>query len=154
VTEVPVARAVPNVGLHVSSLGASLEFYRDLIGLTVRIDSGWVEDPSLLALTATPGGCIRIVNLATQADRGATITLVQVDGVRRRPQPRAEFHDPGTMHLAFEVDDLDAALARLSAAGVAAVAAPGEVSGGGAGHARVVFLRDPDGFFVDLVSKR
>ncbi len=143
--------ALPNVGLHVSDLERSLPFYRDALGMSIVVDSGWVDDPALLALSATPGGALRIVNLTTGSGRGATITLVQVRGIERRPAPGGEFHDPGTMHLAFEVDDLDTALARLSAAGTDVVAAPGEVSGGGAGHARVAFLRDPDGFFIELV---
>jgi catechol 2,3-dioxygenase-like lactoylglutathione lyase family enzyme len=57
------------------------------------------------------------------------------------------------MHLAIDVAELDAALARLTEAGVQLVAAPGEVAGGGAGHARVAFLRDPDGFFLELVHR-
>lgn len=147
-----VAR-VANVGLHVADIDRSLGFYRDRLGLTVVHDSGWLADPSVLALTATPGGAIRIVNLAGTGAGGATITVVQVDGVPRRPPPVAEFHDPGTVHVAMDVPSLDAALAHLAAAGVVPLAAPGEISGGGAGHARVAFLRDPDGFFVELVQR-
>jgi catechol 2,3-dioxygenase-like lactoylglutathione lyase family enzyme len=148
-----IAARIPNVGLHVADVDESLPFYRDLLGMHVVVDSGWLDDPELLALTATPGGAIRIVNLATPNDGGATITLVGVTGVARRPPPGGEFHDPGTVHLAIETVDLDAALATLTDAGVPVVAAPGEVSGGGPGHARVAFLRDPNGFFVELVQK-
>src|SRR5262249_21770083 len=138
-------KGVANVGLHVADLDRSLEFYRDLLGMTVVHDSGWMSDPAVLALTATPGGKIRIVNLAGARAEAATITVVQVDGVARRPQPAGQFHDPGTMHLAMDVDDLDAVLGRLRAAGVRLVAEPGGISGGGTGRARVVFLADPDG---------
>jgi catechol 2,3-dioxygenase-like lactoylglutathione lyase family enzyme len=148
-----IARGIPNVGLHVSDIEESLAFYRDLLGLSVVVDSGWLDDPALLALTATPVGAIRIVNLATTSQSGATITLVQVRGVDRRAAPGGEFHDPGTMHLAIDVDDLDAALSRLQDAGVALVAAPGEVSGGGPGRAHVAFFRDPNGFFIELVHR-
>ena len=55
--------------------------------------------------------------------------------------------------LAVETADLDSALDALKDAGVATVALPGTVSGGGPGHARVAFVRDPDGFFVELVQK-
>ena len=148
----PAVAGLPNVGLHVTDLERSLGFYRDLLGFAVVVDSGWMTDPALLALTATPGGAIRIVNLTT-GHPGATITLVQVRDLDRKPAPGGEFHDPGTMHLALAVDDLDAVLARLDQVGTAPVAAPGEVAGGGAGHARVAFVRDPDGFFVEFVQR-
>lgn len=149
----PVAARLPNVGLHVEDVEESLAFYRDLLGMHVVVDSGWLDDPDLLALTATPGGSIRIVNLATADSGSATITVVGVSGVERRAAPGGEFHDPGTMHLAIETADLEGALAALAASGVPAVGTTGEVSGGGPGHARVAFLRDPDGFFVELIQK-
>ncbi|WP_158604422.1 VOC family protein [Nocardioides mangrovicus] len=143
---------IPNVGLHVDDVERSLAFYREVVGLETVVDSGWIDDPAMLANTATPGGAIRIVNL-TSGGTGATITLVQVRDVERRTAPGGEFHDPGTMHLAMSVVDLDAALARLAEAGVTPLAEPGEVgAGNGAGHARIAFVRDPDGFFVELVQ--
>lgn len=148
----PPPSGLPNVGLHVTDLERSLGFYRDVLGFSVVVDSGWQTDPALLGLTATPAGAIRIVNLTT-GGHGATVTLVQVRGLERRPVPGGEFHDPGTMHLALAVDDVDTVLGRLAQAGTTPVATPGEVAGGGAGHARVAFVRDPDGFFVELVQR-
>jgi catechol 2,3-dioxygenase-like lactoylglutathione lyase family enzyme len=148
-----IARGIPNVGLHVSSLDGALPFYRDLLGMAVLMDSGWLDDPAMLAHTATPGGSIRIVNLAGGSQTGANMSLVEVKGIPREPLSRREFHDPGAVHVAIDVDDLDAAVARLHAAGVEFVAPAGEVSGGGPGHARIVFVRDPDGFFVQLVHR-
>jgi catechol 2,3-dioxygenase-like lactoylglutathione lyase family enzyme len=153
VSEQPVARGIPNVGLHVTSIETSLQFYRDLLGMVVRIDSGPITDPAMLGLTATPGGSIRIVNMATASSTGADLSLVEVSGIQRQPVVRREFHDPGSIHLAIDVDDLAGALGRLLAAGVEQVATSREVAGGGPGHARVVFVRDPDGFFVELVQR-
>ena len=84
---------------------------------------------------------------------GANMSLVEVSGLDRNPLPRREFHDPGAVHVAVDVGDLDAVLTRLLGAGVEQVAPAGEVSGGGPGHARIVFVRDPDGFFVQLVQR-
>jgi catechol 2,3-dioxygenase-like lactoylglutathione lyase family enzyme len=148
-----IARGIPNIGLHVSSIDAALPFYRDLLGMAVLMDSGWIDDPAMLAHTATPGGAIRIVNLAGGSAAGANMSLVEVSGIERDPLPRRQFHDPGAIHVAIDVDDLDAALTRLEAAGVELVAPVGEVTGGGPGHARIVFVRDPDGFFVQLVER-
>jgi catechol 2,3-dioxygenase-like lactoylglutathione lyase family enzyme len=54
----------------------------------------------------------------------------------------------------MDVDDLDLVLPRLLDAGVRLVAEPGGISGGGTGRARVVFLTDPDGFFIELVERQ
>lgn len=143
-----------NVGLHVADIERSLTFYRDVLGMRVHVDSGWDGSPSVLALSGNADAtAIRIVNLVTALPGNtSSITLVQLTGTDRRPvTPR--FQDPGGVHLAFAVTDLDAALSALTAYGVTPVAEPGEVAGGGAGHARVAFLRDPDGFFVELVQR-
>lgn len=143
-----------NIGLHVADIDRSLGFYRDLLGMTLHIDSGWQSDPDLLALSATPGGSIRIVNLITsELAGGASVTLVQLSGLDRRPVGGHRFQDPGTVHLAFMVTDLDATLAALQAHGVKPVAPAGEVAGGGPGHARVAFVHDPDGTFVEFVQQ-
>lgn len=151
-TPAPVQR-LANIGLHVTDIERSLDFYRDLLGMTIHIDSGWQDDPGLLARSGTPGGAIRIVNLhAADAPAGASITLVQLRGLDRRPAQRRVFQDPGTAHLAFTVTDLDEMLARGQAAGLTPVGQPGEVTGGGPGRARVAFICDPDGFFVEFVQ--
>ncbi len=63
------------------------------------------------------------------------------------PTPRVEFETPGSGHLAFETDDLDADLGRVAEAGFEVRDDP--VGTGGVQVARLV---DPDGNWVELVA--
>ncbi len=56
---------------------------------------------------------------------------------------------PGWAHLAFDVEDLDAAHAELAAKGVAFHVSPMDVPSG-TPVARVAFFRDPDGNSLEL----
>lgn len=148
-----------NIGLHVAEIERSLVLYRDLLGMHVRVDTGWMrEPPELLAISGTPGAAIRIVNLITPP-RGdgadvetSSITLVQMDEIERTER-RGGFQDPGTVHLAFETDDLEGDLARIEAAGFRTLAPPAVISGAAPGRAHIVFVVDPDGFSVELVQR-
>ena len=142
---------VANVGLHVADVERSLAFYRDTLGFSVRVDTGWETDKRLLALTKNEDAdAIRIVNLV--AHSGSTsITLVELRGLERSPV-RGSFEDPGTMHLALRVGALGALYERAVAAGYGALAEPAVIAGGPPGTAKMVFLVDPDGFMVELVE--
>jgi catechol 2,3-dioxygenase-like lactoylglutathione lyase family enzyme len=103
------------IELAVSDLAASLAWYRDVLGLGVRL----CDEAGGFALLVA-GSC----RLALKVG-----------------QPR-----PGGALLAFEVDDLDAQLARLAGLGVTA---EGELKVSPEGYRRAR-LCDPDGYAVTL----
>ena len=76
---------------------------------------------------------------------GATLELT----VRDSADPHW-LGNPGTGHVAFLVDDLDAELERLTTAGVD-IEMPG-FHPGGRSDVYVAFVRDPDGNHVELVQ--
>ena len=55
----------------------------------------------------------------------------------------------GYNHIAISADDLDATLARLSEQGIAPEKPPYTVRDGGA---RLCFVRDPDGYRIELIE--
>ena len=57
----------------------------------------------------------------------------------------------GYGHVAVTVDDLDAALVRLSEQGIQPEREPYTVRDGGS---RLTFVRDPDGYRVELIEER
>ena len=56
----------------------------------------------------------------------------------------------GYGHVAVTVEDIDAALARLAEQGIAPERSPYTVREGGA---RLTFVRDPDGYRVELIER-
>jgi lactoylglutathione lyase len=65
----------------------------------------------------------------------------------------ADGYDVGTGygHIALTVDDLDATLARLTDEGIEPERPPYTVREGGS---RICFVRDPDGYRVELIEQR
>jgi len=57
----------------------------------------------------------------------------------------------GYGHIAVSVDDLDGALERLAAQGIDPERPPYRVREGGS---RICFVRDPDGYRIELLEKR
>ena len=56
----------------------------------------------------------------------------------------------GYGHIALTVDDLDGTLARLAEAGIEPERAPYTVRAGGS---RLCFVRDPDGYRIELIER-
>jgi methylmalonyl-CoA/ethylmalonyl-CoA epimerase len=96
-------KAIDHTGIAVADIDDSLPFYRDVLGLP-------------------------LVHRETVADQGVDAALLDIgDGHLELIAPLgpetgvAKFlakHGPGLHHLAYRVDDIDATLASLSAAGV------------------------------------
>ncbi len=60
-------------------------------------------------------------------------------------------HGTGYNHIALAVDDLDATIEQLSAAGVEPEKPPYRPGGRTEGH-RICFFRDPDGYRIEIVG--
>jgi catechol 2,3-dioxygenase-like lactoylglutathione lyase family enzyme len=79
---------------------------------------------------------------------GPTLEIFSYGSMVPRSQPVA--NEPGFGHLAFLVDDVDAALAAVIAAGGGAVGDVSRTEVAGVGNLRVVYARDPEGNIVEL----
>lgn len=61
-------------------------------------------------------------------------------------------HGTGYNHIALAVEDLDATLERLAAAGLKPEKPPYRPGGRTEGH-RICFFRDPDGYRIELIGE-
>jgi lactoylglutathione lyase len=61
-------------------------------------------------------------------------------------------HGTGYNHIALSVDDLDATLETLAADGIEPEKPPYRPGGRTEGH-RIAFLRDPDGYRIELIGE-
>jgi lactoylglutathione lyase len=118
---------VDYVILYVEDLDRSIAFYREMIGLQLRLrDRGYVE----LVTEGTKFGLFARANLPELIGREA-----------RAGGPGGE--------IAFLVDDVDGEAARLRAAGAEILLGPTDRPWG---H-RTLHLLDPDGFVVELAQE-
>lgn len=152
-----------HVGLTVSSLEASYDFYIRVVGLvpfgaagrgaaTARTASGFevleTASPELGELTNNPGSALRCTFVQSPDGR---LVLQLVEYVVGREKPIEPGHSrPGSPHISLYVDD---AARRFAAA---QASAPQAVASGLVDITptmRSFYLTDPDGVPVELIEK-
>lgn len=142
--------AFGHVGLQVSDLDRSIAYYRDVIGLRL-LERLVREDAYLKVVTGYPEVTLDVAVLVEPAS-GALLELLRylgTHGTSVDPQTA----NPGTSHVCFQVDDVDAIHARALAAGYGAVNDPVTPTAGRWEGGRSVYLKDPDGIRVELVQR-
>src|SRR5580658_6477018 len=133
----------------VDDLDTTLAFYRDVFGL--RGNPQDFPNPAVPLLTNAPGVTLRMSMLALPGRM--RFELTHFKGVERKPA-QARYTDPGAGSIVFHVRDIDLALANARKANAPIVTtggAPVEITTA-AGKSRSIILRDPDGFFVQLIQ--
>jgi len=126
------------------------EFYQRVLGCKPvppeRFLSGeWIE-----RATGVPGAEVRGVHLRLpgHGDDGPTLEIFQYNRAEKRPE--TAINRPGLAHLAFEVDDVEAARDAVIAAGGGCVGDLVAAEIPGAGTVKMVYLTDPEGNIIEL----
>lgn len=138
-----------HTGITVRSLEASLHFYRDLLGLE-EIFSWSPRAPYIGELIGYPHVELSSAILR-MPESDVSLELLEYGKVDGVPIDSAN-GNPGTAHLAFFVDDVDALYKKLKAAGVDSVSAPVTPTIGPNKGGRAVYMIDPDGVRVELIQ--
>ena len=144
-------RAISHVAIGVRDMDLALRFYRDALGLRVKLDT--VEE-----IPAFEGSEARKRRAAYLGwSEGPHESFVVLDQPLNTPAygDTARLFQTGIHHFSFWVDDIAAVVARVRAAelevlfepGVGDTIAYGEPPGG---KVLSTFLRDPDGNYVQL----
>jgi catechol 2,3-dioxygenase-like lactoylglutathione lyase family enzyme len=147
----PQIRSLSHAIHAVDDLDTTLAFYRDVFGL-----NGMPQDfpnPAVPQLTNAPGVTLRLSMLRLPGSM--LFELTHFKGLERKPA-RAAYTDPGAASIVLYVRDLDAAVANAKKANAPIVTtggAPVEIATLSASKARSILLRDPDGFFVQVVQE-
>jgi len=133
----------------VDDLDTTLAFYRGVFGLNGNPSD--FLNPAVPLLTNAPGITLRLSMLSLPG--GIRFELTHFKGLESKAT-QAKYTDPGAASLVFYVRDIDGALANAKKANapiVTAGGAPVEIATT-TGQARSVILRDPDGFFIQLIQ--
>jgi catechol 2,3-dioxygenase-like lactoylglutathione lyase family enzyme len=146
----PRIRSLSHAIHAVQDLDTTLAFYRDVFGLNGTPND--FPNPAVPQLTNAPGVTLRLSMMRLP---GAMLfELTHFKGLERKPA-RAAYTDPGAGSIVLYVRDLDAVVAnakRANAPIVTTGGAPVEIPTA-KGQASSILLRDPDGFFVQVVQE-
>lgn len=139
---------VHHTGFTVSNLARSLGFYRDLLGLQVLGEQIGTA-PYLSSVTGFPGVRLNMAFVKAPGEDEHILELLEYESHPADPTPR-ETNRPGNGHLCFVVDDIQAWYHQLTAKGVRFMNEPTLITAGVNRGARAAYLRDPDGFTIEL----
>lgn len=138
-------KAVRHIGIVVSDLSKAIHFYKDLLGLKIikeMSETGNYID-TILSLKNV---VVRTVKM--KADDDNIVELLYFKSHLKKPKNR-NLAEIGCSHAAFTVEDVDKEYKRLKKNGVNFNSFP-KISPDG--YVKVVFCRDPDGSFIELVE--
>ena len=136
---------IRHTGIVVTDMQKSIDFYESL-GFEIKkdmIESG----PYIDSLLSIDGGEVNTVKMSLRD--GGMVELLHFKNHQEEPTP-GSLTNIGCTHFAMTVDNLEETYNNLVMSGVEFVSEP-QFSPDG--FARVVFCKDPDGTFIELVEE-
>jgi glyoxylase I family protein len=149
-----VVTELDHIAVTVSDLDRSIAFYKDTLGF-IEVERHRLEGETISTMAGKPGVIMQVVRLKPPEGAGILLDLqqyVQPKGTVSNAQLGMANHS----HFCFGVKDLHATYRQLKEKGVEFVSAPVTFDLGkdwDYGSVHVVFLKDPDGFILELVQK-
>jgi catechol 2,3-dioxygenase-like lactoylglutathione lyase family enzyme len=143
----PNVRRLDHVGITVSDLDRATAFF---VGLGLEVEGRMAMQGEFVdTVIGIPDSRSEIVMLRTPGG-GAGVELSSFAQPEHQPgSPAAMSTELGIRNVAFEVDDLTAALARLAEDGYGLVGGVGQYE-----HIwRMAYVRGPDGIIVSLAER-
>ncbi len=132
----------------VSNLDRSIAFYRDALRFEVTSKAG--RDPALIE--SITGVAEADVDIAYVRGPGHSLELIEYKAPANRGRVLSRPCDTGFAHIAFNVDDVDAAVAASAPHGFKPIAPPVAINAGPNKGRKVVYLRDGDGVTVEFIE--
>jgi catechol 2,3-dioxygenase-like lactoylglutathione lyase family enzyme len=145
-----VISKVDHTGITVSSLKDAIAFWVDVLGFQHLYTWEFETTPFIENLLGVDGAEI---SLAMVEGYGHRVELIEYQAPPNRETMKPRSCDVGSVHIGFYVDDMDAALARVSQAQWWPVAEPQTVRGGDRDGMRLIYVRGPDGITIEFMQK-
>lgn len=134
-----------HIAISVQDMASMVQFYRDLMGFEVEWDMDHRSGEAMSAVVGMPGADAHMVMLK---GFGMHIELFHYHTPRGQEVRSRRQCDFGLIHLAFQVGDIHAFHARLSAAGASFNCPPKNLRPG----VRATYMQDPEGNTVELIQ--
>ena len=147
----PGLRGVEHVGLTVPDFDAARDFFVRVMGCEFVVDGGVMDGPEVMEWQLGVDRRARCRWGFLRCGHGPNFEIFEYSGVEQREVPPRN-SDIGGHHLAFYVDDMDAAVAHLRSEGIGIMGEPQLIETGPAAGARWVYFLAPWGLQLELVS--
>ncbi len=140
--------ATNHTSFTVSDLDRSIAFFTEALGFEMLNRAP--RDPKLVAgITGIAGADIEVAYIQGPGHR---LELIQYHGPADRGQVDCRPCDAGFAHIAYDVDDVDAAVAAAARHQVLPIGAVTVIDKGPNAGRKVVYLRDPDGVTIEFIE--
>lgn len=141
-----------HTGFTVKDIDRSIEFYRDTLGFTFLSRQEGLR-AYLATITGFPTVYLKIAFLKAHPDDAVVLELLEYTSHPADAHP-PETNRPGNGHICVRTPDIWAKYRELAAKGVSFVSPPETITHGANQGAIACYLRDPDGFTVELVQPK
>ena len=140
--------ATNHTSFTVSDLDRSIAFFTEALGFEMLNRAP--RDPQLVAgITGIAGADIEVAYIQGPGHR---LELIQYHGPADRGRVECRPCDAGFAHLAYDVDDVDAAVAASAAHQVLPIGEITVIDKGPNAGRKVVYLRDLDGVTIEFIE--
>jgi catechol 2,3-dioxygenase-like lactoylglutathione lyase family enzyme len=138
--------AIRHTGLVVHDLDRALHFWCEVLGfeLTRRMEESGPYIDAMMGLED-----VRVTTAKLTAPDGRMVELLKFHSHPDAPQWNGQPYSTGFTHIALTVDNLDALMPKLLAAGVTFPDIP---QASPDGYAKVTYARGPEGVLLELVQ--
>ncbi len=145
--------SILHVGLTVTDLDRSIEFYRDILGLTFQGELT-MEGDATEKLFGKPGCRARVAYLnGSDQLQVPPVELIQFTSVSAASK-QSDLFSTSISEICFLTDDLWREYHRLCGLGVEFLSEPQDFdfTADGFGKSRAVYFKDPDGIILELME--
>lgn len=140
--------ATNHTSFTVSDLDRTIAFFTEALGFEMLNRAP--RDPKLVAsITGIAGADIEVAYIQGPGHR---LELIQYHGPADRGRVECRPCDAGFAHLAYDVDDMDAAVDAAAAHQVLPIGDITVIDKGPNAGRKVVYLRDPDGVTIEFIE--
>ena len=140
---------IHHLGMTVSDIERSIEFYRDLLGMELIGRRPSVTADYVAKQTGYDSVELNVASFRVGPGSKQSLEVVQYMTHAGEPSDGAT-NRAGNSHLCLLVDDLKTAVSELSEAGVAFKSDPVEITAGPNNGGLVIYLSDPDGYTLEM----
>lgn len=147
-TEIRVT-ATNHTSFTVSDIDRTLAFFRDCLGFDVTPKAPRSKR-AIQAITGVEGADVMI---AYVRGPGHSLEFIEYLGPETRAQVLPRPCDVGFAHVAYDVDDVEAAVRAAAQYGLQPAGDIYPIDQGPNAGGRVVYLRDADGITIELIEK-